>query len=46
MKPWQPVLILLSWPVSMWQTLQARRRLRAGMLLTGGEGRLTLQRVA
>jgi hypothetical protein len=30
----------------MWQTLQARRRLRAGLLSTSGEGRLTLQRVA
>jgi hypothetical protein len=39
------VAALLSWPLVVWHTLQARRRLKA-YLVPAGSGRLTLERVA
>jgi hypothetical protein len=37
--------LLFTWPVAVWQSLRARRRLRA-YALPAGSGRLTLERVA
>ncbi len=39
------VAALLSWPLVVWHTLQARRRLKA-YVRPPGSGRLTLERVA
>ena len=39
------LLSLLSWPLVVWHSLQARRRLKAYMLPSGNR-RLTLERVA
>jgi hypothetical protein len=39
------LLSLLAWPLIVWHTLQARRRLKA-YALPAGDGRLTLERVA
>lgn len=36
---------LVSWPVVVWHSLQARRRLK-GYMPPAGDGRLTLERVA
>jgi hypothetical protein len=36
---------VVSWPVAVWQSLQARRRLKAYQV-PRGSGRLTLERVA
>ena len=45
MRWWLAVAALFSWPVVVWHSLQARRRLKAYML-PAGDGRLTLERVA
>jgi hypothetical protein len=45
MRLWAVVAVLLSWPIVVWHSLQARRRLRA-YALPPGNGRLTLERVA
>ncbi|MGZ3426647.1 MAG: hypothetical protein ACXVCV_08360 [Polyangia bacterium] len=39
------LLSLFAWPLIVWHTLQARRRLKA-YALPAGDGRLTLERVA
>jgi len=39
------LLSLFAWPLLVWQSLRARRRLKAYML-PSGSGRLTLKRVA
>jgi hypothetical protein len=39
------LLSLVAWPLIVWHTLQARRRLKA-YALPAGDGRLTLERVA
>jgi hypothetical protein len=39
------VATLFSWPLVVWHSQQARRRLRA-YALPAGDGRLTLERVA
>ncbi|MCU1281741.1 MAG: hypothetical protein JWM53_5287 [bacterium] len=39
------LLSLLCWPLVVWHSLQARRRLKAYMP-PSGDGRLTLERVA
>ena len=45
MRWWIVLAALLSWPLVVWHTLRARRRLK-GYLLPAGSGRLTLERVA
>ncbi len=45
MRWWLGVAAFLSWPVVVWHSLQARRRLKA-YALRPGDGRLTLERVA
>jgi len=45
MRWWLVVAALLSWPIVVWHSLQARRRLKAAALHSG-DGRLTLERVA
>jgi len=45
MRLWLCMAALLSWPLVVWHSLQARRRLKAYML-PSGERRLTLERVA
>ena len=38
------LLSLMTWPFAAWHSLKARRRLKG--YLHGGDGRLTLERVA
>ncbi len=45
MRLWVVVTVLLTWPLAVLHSLQARRRLRA-YVLPPGSGRLTLERVA
>jgi hypothetical protein len=45
MRLWLAVAALISWPLVLWHTLQARRRLKAYMV-PAGDRRLTLERVA
>jgi hypothetical protein len=40
------LLFLLTWPLGLWQTFSARRRLHAHTHLLPGSGRFTLERVA
>jgi hypothetical protein len=37
---------LFAWPLLVWQSLRARRRLKAAYALPSGTGHLTLKRVA
>ena len=46
MRLWAVFAVLLSWPLAMLHTLQARRRLRAYVLPPAEPRRLTLERVA
>jgi hypothetical protein len=48
MRLWLALRALLSWPIALLHTLQARRRLRAYALpdASAEPGRLTLKRVA
>ena len=39
------LLSLFAWPLLVWQSLRARRRLKA-YTIPGGNGHLTLERVA
>ena len=45
MRLWVVFAVLFTWPLAVWHSLQARRRLRA-YALPVGSGRLTLERVA
>jgi hypothetical protein len=46
MRLWALLAVLLSWPLAVLHTLQARRRLRAYVLPSAQPSRLTLERVA